>query len=38
MAEGRGTEEEMKNDNVDDDTDDDRDYYDEVMRLMSMVS
>jgi hypothetical protein len=38
MAEGRGTEEEMKIDNVDDDTDDDRDYYDEVMRMMPMVS
>ncbi len=38
MAEGRCTEEEMKNNNANDDVDDDRDYDDEVMRMMPMVS
>ena len=31
-------EEKMKNDNPNDDVDDDRDYDNEVMRMMSLVS
>ena len=38
MAERRGMEEKMKNDNPNDDVDDDMDYDNEVMRMMSLVS